>query len=67
VGRFFSGDEGAIAQHIDHLSQGVVRMRVVGLSEIVAGVIAAAKRKTYLDDPVIVTLKCLRAAGHLKD
>lgn len=67
VGRYFSGDEQAIAQHIDQLSQGLVRMRVVGLNEIVEGVITAAKRKTYLNDPVIVTLKCLMAAGRLKD
>ena len=38
-------------------------MRVVGLTEIMERLVDVAKSKTYVDDPVVVTLKALRSEG----
>jgi hypothetical protein len=59
VGRFRNENEMLISEHLAVLSQRSVPMRIVKLEEIVDGIITAAHKKTYLDDPVIVTLKCL--------
>lgn len=45
---------------------GVGPMTVVQLADVVKAVQAAAASKTHLDDPVIVTLKVLNAAGALR-
>jgi len=65
VGRFKTGNQSLITQHLHKLSQTTVPMRLVLLQEIVDGILIAARKKTYLDDPVIVTLKCLIESGRI--
>jgi hypothetical protein len=63
VGKFAGGHEQSIRDHFDSFSEPLVR--VVGLKEIVDSLMAVAERKTYKDDPVIMTVKALGAAGRL--
>jgi hypothetical protein len=42
-------------------------VNVVGLTEIVQALTRLAVQKTYINDPVIVTLKVLKMAGLLRD
>jgi hypothetical protein len=69
VGRFAAPTKGthetairvwATEQHV-----GAGPIKVFGLGEVVGAVRAAAERKQYRDDPVLVTLKVLQAAGQL--
>lgn len=46
---------------IRHLASQSVR--VVALPEILDALIAYAERKTYVDDPVVMTVKALAADG----
>jgi hypothetical protein len=39
---------------------------VVGLEEIVTALVSVAERRTYTDDPVVMTIKALAAAGRLR-
>lgn len=61
VGRFLSRDEDAIRGHLAQAG-----IRVFGIAEIVQGLRLVAISSTYVDDPVVVTLKCLAEAGVLK-
>lgn len=60
VGRFKNGHERAVRDHLGR--QGA---KVVGLAEIVEGILALADSKTYVNDPVVVTLKCLKEIERL--
>ena len=40
-------------------------VEVIGLKEIVAGLVEQAERRAYIDDPVLTTVKALSAAGLL--
>lgn len=54
VGRFGPREEVPVRRHLE--TKGV---KVVGLVEIVRGLRKLAESKTYFDDPVLVTMKCL--------
>lgn len=64
VGRFRSGHEEAIRQHLAAFKRPSVR--VVGLEEIVGQLLEQAKSRSYVDDPVLVTVKALAAANLIK-
>jgi hypothetical protein len=66
VGKFRKPDEQMIRDHLRALCAGSVQIEVVGLAEIVRELMKLAGSKTYINDPVIVTLKVLKAAGILK-
>ncbi len=71
VGRFAGSTKGAHEAEIrqwcadQHVGGGPIE--VYGLDDVVAAVRKAAASKTYRDNPVLVTLKVLEAAGHLRD
>jgi hypothetical protein len=62
VGKFANGQEDMVRAHLKKLKPTV---QVVGLEEVVAALINLAGRKTYTDDPVVMTVKALRQAGKL--
>ena len=66
VGRFVKGDEAAIRKLLKRMRVGGESVGVTGLEEIVSALVQTADAKTYSNDPVICTLKCLKAAGRLK-
>lgn len=65
VGKFHGPDEAAIRKHLAGISTAGGPVQVIGLTEIASKLLELANRKTYINDPVIVTLKVLRAAGAL--
>jgi hypothetical protein len=67
VGNFKSGHETKILDYVAGIVVGGRPVRVVGLAEVAAGVVEAAKKRTYFDDPVIATLKALSADGRSLD
>jgi hypothetical protein len=42
------------------------RVRVVGLDEIVDSLLTLSEQRTYINDPVVMTMKVLRLAGRLR-
>lgn len=62
VGKFASGQEGEIRNHLQSLKPPV---EIVSLNQIVDTLILQAKRKTYFDDPVLMTVKAIMAANRL--
>jgi hypothetical protein len=66
VGRFRSEhDERAIREHLGTMRAGGGCVQVIGLSELIQTLRDVASRGTYINDPVVVTLKALREAGQL--
>ena len=65
VGHFTRGHEAMIREHLGKTVEGAGPIKVVGLNEIVQELIKAARSKTYVNDPVIMTLKSLEQSGHL--
>jgi hypothetical protein len=63
VGRFAGGHEGDIRAHLARYKAPPVK--VIDLEQIVDRLIEQAKSGTYIDDPVLVTVKALDAAGRL--
>ncbi|MBI5287949.1 MAG: hypothetical protein HY873_03130 [Chloroflexi bacterium] len=61
VGRFGPGQEKPVRAHLQ-----VQGIRVVGLVEIVAGIKRLAESKTYFDDPVLMTMKCVAEVEALR-
>jgi hypothetical protein len=62
VGNFARGHEQAVRAHLANLDPPV---QVIGLSEIVDALIGLAEKRSYTDDPVVMTVKALAAAGCL--
>ena len=65
VGKFKPSDESAVRDHVAGLSFGGGPVRLFDLRTIMTGVVESAGRKTYRDDPIVVTLKCLQELGWL--
>lgn len=65
VGRFRANEEASITAHLHNIKDGAGPVKVYNLQMIIAGLIDAAKSKTYINDPVIVTIKALQEAGVL--
>ena len=65
VGKFTKGHEPAIRAHLGTIVAGAGAIQVVGLKDMVRELIKAAESKTYVNDPVIVTLKSLEQSGYL--
>jgi hypothetical protein len=63
VGRFAGGHEEDIRAHLARYKAPPVE--VIDLEQIVDRLIEQAKSGTYIDDPVLVTVKALDAAGRL--
>jgi Holliday junction resolvase-like predicted endonuclease len=63
VGNFARGHEQAVREHLANLRP--IPVQVVGLGEIVPAIIGLAGKRTYTDDPVVMTVKALAAAGRL--
>ncbi|MCX4388790.1 hypothetical protein OG777_17875 [Micromonospora peucetia] len=70
VGRFAAPTTGShekkIRQWCAEQQAGSGPLRVCSVTEVVAGVIRAAQTKQYRNNPVLVTMKALEAAGLLK-
>jgi hypothetical protein len=62
AGKFAGGHKADVRSHLANLTPPVVG---VGLDEIVETLVGLAGRPTYTDDPVIMTVKALAAAGRL--
>ncbi|MBA3272997.1 MAG: hypothetical protein H0T11_03875 [Chthoniobacterales bacterium] len=65
VGKFVARDEEPIRRYLGGLSTEHNCVEVVGLNELTKQLIKLADHKTYINDPVIVTLKALKAAKML--
>ncbi len=66
VGKFGGGmHEADIRGHLAQLEVGGQPVSVIGIHEIADSLLRIADSKTYHDDPVVMTLKVLRAAGRL--
>lgn len=64
VGKFARKQEAEIQKHLSMLCPPV---RVIALPDIVSKIIALAGNKTYINDPVVMTVKALSEAGKLLD
>jgi hypothetical protein len=40
-------------------------VQAIGLNEVVSALVGLAAKRTYVDDPVVMTVKALAAAGRL--
>ena len=65
VGRFRNGEEQIVRDHLSGIRAGAGPVKVIGLNEVLPQVIHMADSKTYQNDPVIMTIKCLKAIGLL--
>lgn len=65
VGKFKTGDQQIVQDHVNSMVDDGVSMKVVGLEEIMDGLMLEAQSRTYINDPVIMTIKALDAAGRL--
>jgi hypothetical protein len=62
VGKFANGQEGLIRKYLKSVRP---RIEVVGLDQVVNALLGLAKKKTYTDDSVVMTVKALHHAGKL--
>lgn len=60
VGNFRSGDEDLITTHLNEK-----QIEVYNLQRIVGGLLEVTKSKTYINDPVVVTIKALQQLGKI--
>ena len=67
VGKFKRGDEEIVRQHLGGIEAGAGPIQVVNLEEIVRGLIEASESTTYVNDPVVMTIKALQKAGYLRE
>lgn len=58
--------ERAIRAHLGALQGAGGPVEVYNLDELVAGVLQASAGSTYIDDPVVMTVKALSASRHLR-
>src|SRR3954452_10040037 len=69
VGKFAAPKSGKHENEIrawcSHQTVGGQPIKVVSVQDVIGNVIAAASAKQYRDNPVVVTLKVLEAAGAL--
>ena len=65
VGKFASGSEEAVRRRLARIQAGAGPVRVFGLAEIATDLLEVIASKTYLDDPVVATLRTIKAAGLL--
>jgi hypothetical protein len=65
VGKFKSGEQESIENHLNSMADDGVRTEVIGLERIVDGLMREAQKRTYINDPVIMMIKALDAAGKL--
>jgi hypothetical protein len=62
VGKFANSHESAVREHLAKMDPPV---QVVGLNELVERLVSLASKRTYVDDPVVMTVKALATAGRL--
>ncbi|XXY52848.1 hypothetical protein WME91_17115 [Sorangium sp. So ce269] len=60
VGKFKAGDESAVRNAVQSLVRPPLRSKVVGPDEILSGIEATLTKDTYVDDPVVATLRLQR-------
>jgi hypothetical protein len=65
VGKFKKADEFDITKHLNGIIAGAGPIQVVTLEKIVNQLLGAAKSKTYINDPVIMTVKVLSTTGNI--
>lgn len=63
AGKFAGGHETEVRDHLSALRPPV---KVIGLEEIVDSLVNLAEKRTYTDDPVVMTVKALAAANRLR-
>lgn len=66
AGRFKNGDEELVRRHLSTISAGKGPVKAIGLTEILPKILHVADSKTYQNDPVVMTIKCLKEMGLLK-
>jgi hypothetical protein len=66
-GKFRTCDEALVRRHLEAINIGAGNVRVIGPEQIAKGILDLSKGKTYVNDPVLVTLKLLRRTKHLQD
>jgi hypothetical protein len=65
AGKFHHPDEEAIRKHLGTIRTKAGPVEVISLEEIAKTLMDIAERKTYINDPVVVTMKVLHARGRL--
>jgi hypothetical protein len=66
VGHFQNeAERNEITEHLRTIKAGRGPIKVVGLDEIVEAALGVARSATYINDPVVMTLKALKAAGRV--
>jgi hypothetical protein len=63
VGKFAGGHEHEVREHLERYKNPPVQ--VVGLKEVVTSLVQLGKARTYIDDPVVMTVKALAAADRM--
>jgi hypothetical protein len=66
VGKFHRKDEPVVREHLSGLRTAGSPVKVVSFAEMIGTLLNLAAHRTYINDPVIVTLKALMHAGKLK-
>jgi hypothetical protein len=65
VGKFKPGDVVDVRRHVRQIRAGAGQIEVIGLDEVLRRLLPLADVKTYINDPVVITLKALKFAGYL--
>lgn len=67
VGKFYRPDETIVRQHLAGICLPGGPVEVVALADLVTTLLDVSRRKTYINDAVVMTLRVLRAAGLLNE
>lgn len=60
AGRFKTGDEQIVRDHLSRISAGAGPVKAFSLTDVLPKILELADSKSYQNDPVVMTVKCLR-------
>ncbi|HEX4053484.1 MAG TPA: hypothetical protein VHX86_04395 [Tepidisphaeraceae bacterium] len=66
-GKFRACDEALVRKHLEAMNVGAGSVQVIGPEQIVKGIIDLSNGRTYINDPVLVTLKLLQRTNYLRE
>jgi len=66
-GKFTACDEAVVRRHLRAMKVGAGPIWVIGPKQIVEGIIGFPKNRTYINDPVLATLKLLQRTHYLRE
>jgi hypothetical protein len=66
-GKFRACDETIVREHLEAMNVGAGSVQVIGPKQIVEGIIDLSNRRTYINDPVLATLKLLKRTNYLRE